>query len=100
MRTIIVMADPHYRYIGSSLTVFDWTNKGHCIEPLLPWRNAQDFVDADHIAEMMTDVEFYANVPPDPHIEGEIEGHECEYFQADGIYFIYDADRNIYYFFA
>lgn len=97
MKTFVIIADSHYRCVGTSVTCFD--DSGLCLEPELPWVCFRDFVIADQIAEPLNEISFYGNVPADPFIEAEIEGHYCDYFQVDGVYMIYDAETDVYYFF-
>jgi hypothetical protein len=96
MRTVIIAEG--YHCVGTCVTSFD--DAGRCIVPELPWATEEDFQYADQQAEHITENEFYANVPPDEHIEQEIDGHECEFLEADGVYIIYDQDTNRHYFFA
>ena len=87
-----------YRCVGTCVTSFD--PGGRCIVPELPWATEDDFQFADAQAEHLSEGDFYANVNPDDHVEQEIDGHEVEFLEADGVYIIYDQDTNRHYFFA
>ena len=97
MRKVIMIAEG-YRCVGSCKTVFD--DFGTCIVPELPWINENDFAIAEEQAEHISEGEFYRNVNPDPFVEQELDGHECEFMEADGVYLIYDQDTDRHYFFA
>ena len=96
MMTVLIAES--YHCVGTCVTSFD--DDGTCNVPELPWANVQDFQVADSQAEQLTVGEFYANVPPDPHVEAELDGHEVEYMHVDGVFMVYDADTNRHYFFA
>jgi hypothetical protein len=95
---ITVLIAESYRCVGTCTTSFN--DEGACLIAELPWTNVVDFAIADGQAEQLTEDEFYGEVNPDPFVEKEIDDHECEFMQADGVYVIYDVDTDTHYFFA
>lgn len=96
MKTTVIIAED-YRCVGSCAIVFN--DDGKCVEPELPWATVKDFEIADEQAEHISLEEFYRFVQPDPFVEGECDGHECEYLTVDGVFMIYDAQTNRHWFF-
>jgi hypothetical protein len=92
-----IMIEDDYSCVGTCVTAF---LDGQCIVAELPWRDEEDFSIADANASELGEEEFYAIVDPDPHVEAEIDGHEVEFLQVDGVYMIYDIDTNKHYFFV
>lgn len=97
MLTMVIIAEG-YHCVGTCVTSFE--EDGSCSTPELPWATLSDFEIADEQAEHLTVEEFYAHVPPDPHVEAELDGHEVEYLHVDGVFMVYDVDTNRHYFFA
>ena len=60
MRTVVIIADSHYKCIGTSMSCF--SDDGKCTDPELPWASFRDFAMADQIAEPLSDLDFYDNV--------------------------------------
>ena len=97
MLTTVIIAED-YHCIGSSKFLFD--DYGICVSDELPWRSMYDFRLAFEQVEMLSELEFYNNVPVDPFIEQEIDGHYVEFMTADGVYMIFDQDTDVFYFFV